>query len=227
MARTITVKGIGKVSAKPDYIVISLNLESRHADYGKAMELAADSIQNLNEALAAVGFEKQSVKTTNFNVRTDYSNERDRTGNYKRVFNGYVVTHNLKIEFDMNMQRLSATLASIADCLAHPQLSIAFTVKDATAINEEMLRSATANARRKAEILCDASGVILGSLIAIDYNWGELNVYSNTEYCLAEECLAPPMGAKSIDIEPDDIDVSDTATFVWEIQQAEKEISHG
>ena len=113
MARTITVKGIGKVSAKPDYIVISLNLESRHADYGKAMELAADSIQNLNEALAAVGFEKQSVKTTNFNVRTDYSNERDRTGNYKRVFNGYVVTHNLKIEFDMN-----ATVVSYAclDC---------------------------------------------------------------------------------------------------------------
>ena len=34
------------------------------------------------------------------------------------------------------------------------------------------------------------------------------------------ECLAAPMMAKcaEIDMEPDDIDVSDTATFVWEIK---------
>ena len=44
-------------------------------------------------------------------------------------------------------------------------------MKDATAINEEMLRSATANAKKKAEILCEASGVTMGDLIAIDYNW--------------------------------------------------------
>lgn len=105
-------------------------------------------------------------------------------------------------------------------CLAHPQLSITFTVKDSTAINEEMLRSATANAKRKAEILCDASGMELGALLSIDYNWGELNVYSNTRYDMEEECLAAPMMAKcaEIDMEPDDIDVSDTATFVWEIK---------
>ena len=35
-------------------------------------------------------------------------------------------------------------------------------MKDATAINEEMLRSVALNARRKAEILCEASDVKLG-----------------------------------------------------------------
>lgn len=33
MARTITVKGIGKVSAKPDYVVFSMTLKSKHKDY--------------------------------------------------------------------------------------------------------------------------------------------------------------------------------------------------
>ena len=42
MARTITVKGIGKVSAKPDYVVFSMTLESKHKDYDKAMDMAAD-----------------------------------------------------------------------------------------------------------------------------------------------------------------------------------------
>lgn len=221
MPKTITVKGIGRASTKPDYVVISMNLESRDMEYGKAMELAGEHIHSLNDVLSKVGFEKDAVKTTNFNVRTDYDNERDQRGNYKRIFRGYVVTHSLRLEFDFNMARLSEALSAIADCLSHPQLSIAFTVKDATEINEEMLRSAAANARRKAEILCKASGVSLGSLIAIDYNWGELDIVSSTSYSMADECLAAPMMAKSIDIEPEDIDVTDTATFVWEIGQEE------
>ena len=216
MARTITVKGIGKASAKPDYVVLSMTLEAKHKDYQSAMDMAAEQIQYINDTLTATGFEKGSVKTTNFNVRTDYDRIKDRYGNYESVFRGYEVTHYLKLAFDFDMGRLSRTLSAIAGCLSHPQLSIAFTVKDATAINEEMLRSATINAKRKAEILCEASGAKLGNLIAIDYNWGELDIYSHTRFDCCEEALAP-MKACSIDIDPDDIDVSDTATFVWEL----------
>ena len=140
MARTITVKGIGKASAKPDYVVFSMTLESKHKDYDKAMDMAADHIQQLNETLCGIGFEKDSVKTTNFSVRTDYDRVKDRNGNYQSVFRGYEVTHNLKLAFDFDMGRLSQALSTIAGCLSHPQLSVAFTVKDATAINEEMLR---------------------------------------------------------------------------------------
>ena len=147
MARTITVKGIGRVSAKPDYVVLSMTLESKHIDYDKAMAMAATHIQHLNETLCSIGFEKGAVKTTNFNVRTDYGRVKDRNGNYTSVFNGYEVTHNLKLSFDFDTDRLSQALSAIAGCLSHPQLSVAFTVKDATAINEEMLRSATANAK--------------------------------------------------------------------------------
>lgn len=217
MPRTITVKGIGRATAKPDTVVISMSLDSRAMDYDKAMEIASVNIQDINRTLVDTGFEKDAVKTTNFNVRTDYSSVKDRNGNYHQEFRGYVVSHNLKLEFDFDVKRLSQALCAIARCQSHPQLSISFVVKDAAAVNEEMLRSATANARKKAEILCDASGVELGKLLSIDYNWGELNVYSDTKYSLAEDCLAAPMMAGSIDIEPDDIDVSDTATFVWEI----------
>lgn len=54
MARTIAVKGIGKVSAKPDYVVFSMTLESKHKDYDKTMDMAADHIQQLNETLCGV-----------------------------------------------------------------------------------------------------------------------------------------------------------------------------
>ena len=219
MSRTITVKGIGKVLVRPDYVVLSMDLVSQDMNYDTAMEFAAKNIERLNESLMGVGFEKESVKTTNFNVDTDYDGEHQKDGSYKRIFKGYVVRHNLKVSFDFDSKRLSNALSAVGICLAHPQLSVAFTVKDSTSINEEMLKSATENAKRKAEILCKASGVELGSLLTIDYNWGELNIYSDTRYDIADECLASPMiNASAIEIEPDDIDVSDTATFVWEMK---------
>ena len=219
MPRTITVKGMGNVKAAPDYIVISMNLESQNNNYDETMELAAKQIDYLNISLEAIGFEKESVKTTNFNVRTDYDSVKDKNGNYKRNFNGYICSHRLKVEFDFDTKRLAQTLYAISKCLATPELSIAFTVKDPSAVNKELLRSASINAKEKAQILCEASNVELGTLISIDYNWGVLNIISHTDYMLEEKCMSMPMGAMSdMEIEPDDIEVSDTATFVWEIK---------
>lgn len=219
MPRTITVKGMGNVKTAPDYVVVSMNLEAQGMEYEETMEQAAQQIDYLNTSLEAVGFEKKSVKTTNFNVRTAYESVKDKNGNYKSVFNGYVCSHRLKVEFDFDTKCLAQTLSAISKSLAKPELSISFTVKDPSAVNKELLRSATINAREKAEILCEASGVELGDLLTIDYNWGELNIVSCTGYMLEERVMAMPMRAMAdMDIQPDDIDVSDTATFVWEIK---------
>ncbi len=68
----------------------------------------------------------------------------------------------------------------------------------------------------KAEILAKASGVSLGDLISIEYNWGELHLYSQTSYALRENQITID-SLSSPDIVPDDIAVSDTVSFVWEI----------
>jgi len=219
MPRTITVKGMGRVTTSPDCVVISMSLMAQDNDYEETMELAAKKIEYLNASLEEIGFEKKSVKTTNFNVRTDYERVKDRSGNYKSVFNGYICSHRLKVEFDFDTKRLAQTLYAISKCLAEPELSISFTVKDPSAVNKELLKSATINAKEKAQTLCEASGVELSQLLSIDYNWGELNIVSHTDYMLEEKCMAMPVGGLAdIEIEPDDIDVSDTATFVWEIK---------
>lgn len=218
MNRTITVKGIGKASAKVDYVEVSMTLESLHEEYDTSMQIAASQIDEINQAMSAIGFEKGSVKTANFNVRTEYENIRNKNGDYKSVFVGYEVTHNLKLAFDFDTAKLAQVLTAVSKCVCHPKLSIHFTVKDATAINEEMLRTATANARRKAEILCESSAVTLGELIAIDYNWGELDIYSHTSYNCCEDAMPMMRCAPTMEFDPEDIDISDTVTFVWEIK---------
>ena len=214
--RTITVKGIGAVSVNPDLIVLRLSMETAEYEYDAAMKAAAEKIDFLNKALEAAGFEKKSAKTADFRVRADYDRLNDGKGNYTSVFMGYKCRHELKIEFDFDTKRLAKALSEISKCIAKPEISIDFTVKDSSAVSGELLKAAVKNAREKAEILCAASGAKLGELLSIDYNWGELHLYSATDYDVEGKCMM--LGAADdMDIEPEEIKARDTATFEWEI----------
>ncbi len=220
MARTITVKGSGSVSVKPDYVILNNTLESHNLAYDKAMVLASEQISALSDSLDAADFAKEDLKTTDFKVNTDYERVKNKDGNYRSVFNGYDVIHHLKLGFDFDTKRLSEAIAAIAGCIAHPEVKIRFTVKEPTRVSEDLLCSATENAHGKAEVICRASGVSLGQLVRINYNWGELDIYSHTNYDIGEYAagvLASPIMEAGIDFEPEDIKVGDTVTFEWEI----------
>lgn len=218
MTRTITVKGIGSVSVKPDQVVLTLSLESKDLDYNKAMSVASKQIEQLHQAVEMVGFDKESLKTSNFNVRTLYERVKDKGDNYKNVFDGYVVEHSLKLAFDLEAQRLAEVLSSISACYARPEMNIAFTVKNPSGVHELLLQDAARNAMKKADALIGALGVHLGQLLTVDYNWSEINVFSQTRF---EKCTFKCNDYNrdfDANITPEDIDINDTATFVWEIQ---------
>lgn len=221
MERTIVVKGVGKACTAPDSIVITMDLKTLDKDYQTALKLGIKKIDELTGSLVNAGFDKKDIKTTDFDVSTKYDSHRAKDGTYYDTFAGYEVSHSLKLQFDFDTKKLAKALGAIGTSEASPMFKIRFTVKDPSAVSEEMLKSATENARRKAEILCAASGEELGNLLSINYNWGEINVYSNTRYDLDAVCAPKAVlcsCVEDIDIEPDDIETSDSATFVWEIK---------
>ena len=79
--RTITVKGTGNVSARPDYIILTLNIEALSETYDCAMSEAAERIEKMQGAAVRVGYHKEDLKTTSFDVQTRYENVKDRQGN--------------------------------------------------------------------------------------------------------------------------------------------------
>ena len=139
MTRTITVKGIGSTSVKPDQVVLTLSLESKDLDYRKAMSVASKQSGQLHQSIEMVGFDIESLKTSNFNVRTSYERIKDKADNYKNVFDGYVVEHSLKLAFDLEAQRLAEVLSTISACHASPDINIAFTVKYPSEVHDLLL----------------------------------------------------------------------------------------
>lgn len=216
MNRTITVKGIGKASAKPDLIILHMTLRVIDPVYEQSMEHMASSMNHLQRAVGQAGFAKEQLKTTSFEIDVEYENERDSLGNYTRVFKGYSCTHGLKLEFDLDITRLAGLFGHLAACTAKPEYSIAFAVKDRSTIGSDVLKTAVKDASTKAAILAEASGARLGQLLSIDYSWTELRFESDTrlgdQHLVCCDTMMP-----MVDIEPEDVRVKDTVTFVWEL----------
>lgn len=218
MHKLITVKGTGKISLRPDTTEITMTLRTTNKVYEDSMNESATILKGLKSALKEIGFDEKSLKTTNFNVFSEYDSVQDEKGIYKRVFTGYSCVHALKLEFDFDTDRLSQVLSAISYCIANPEVDIRFTVKDKDSATDEILKNAAINARHKAEILAAASGVKLDKLVSIDYNWNDVNFYSNTTYGMERKCMMANDTA-GMSINPDNIEISDTVTFVWEIDK--------
>ena len=217
--RTIRVTGKGQIKVRPDMTRITMSLEGLYKDYNETLRLSSQDTETLTDILSGFGFERSDLKTLNFSVDTEYESYKDRDGSYKQRFTGYRYRHMLKVEFDSDNERLGKILYALANGNVRPEFRISYTVKDPEATKNTLLGKTVKDAREKASVLTEAAGIGLKDIPSIDYSWGEIDF----EYrpmnggILAERCMAEPTAAYSLDIEPDDIEVSDTVTVVWEI----------
>lgn len=215
--RTLTVKGSGSLKTPPDLIAINMTLTTTSMDYGETTGRAAKEVEAIRNAVVAAGHSGKALKTTNFNIKTEYESIQDRAGNWREKFKGYTCTHNLKLEFDLDMKRLGETIAAISQSQTTPNYSILFSIKDKTAVETEILKRAVANATEKAAILAKANGVSLLGIKHIDYSWNEIRLYSDTKLYETGAIVRRSLYS-SMDIQPEDVEVNDTVTIVWEIQ---------
>lgn len=211
----IHIRGIGHAEQVPDLVILSLILSAQNKDYSAALKIGSQQIEMLRESIVEAGFKADDLKTTKFNVEAKYEREEYKDGTTKRFREfliGFECRHDLKLSFDFDNYRLNAAVDAVGKCLAQPKISIAFTIKDADAFNDKILESAARDARRKAEILCAASGVKLGKLVEINYSWTEIEI----NRALCQEYAASEKN--SFDIAPEEIKASDTVDFLWEIE---------
>ena len=207
--RTIRVTGKGQIKVKPDMARITITLSGLYKDYGETLRRSSDDTEALKDVLSGFGFARSDLKTLSFRVDTEYENYRDGNNDYRRRFVGYRFNHVTKVEFASDNDRLGRVLYALAACPVRPESA-----------KNLLLGKAVADAKEKAAVLSGAAGVALKEIQSIDYSWGEIDF----EYrpmngaLLAEKCLAEPMDASyDMDIEPDDIEASDTVTVIWEI----------
>lgn len=217
--RTIRVTGKGQIKVKPDMTRITITLEGMYPDYAETLRHSSEDTDSLKDVLAAFGFERTDLKTLSFNVDTEYESYKDHD-TYKQRFVGYRFRHLLKVEFDSDNERLGKILFALGNCDLNPEFRISYTVKNPEAAKNELLGRAVKDAKEKAAVITAASGVTLKDIQNIDYSWGEIEFEVSPMNQLMKSCAPVVACADSsydLDIEPDDIEIADTVTVVWEI----------
>ena len=217
--KTIRITGRGQLRVTPDKTRVLIALNDVCEEYAKALEKASEERQALQGVVREFGFADSDLKTLSFNVDPEYEGYQE-DGIYKQKFKGYRYYHQLKLEFPSDNDRLGKVVFALAQSGLKPEFHIGFFASDPESVRNRLLADAMADAKEKALALTKAAGVGLKDIQSIDYAKADLEVSVNT--------LRMPAMAKGLlceescdgfdmDIQPDDVELNDTVTVIWEI----------
>ena len=154
MAETkITVSGTSEVRVSADTAVISLGVSARDKDVLKAQQKVNETIAAIRAALTGQGLKEENINTEFINIYAvyDYQNDREQLAAYNASS-----TLAVKVtEMESVGSLIDAAFAAGANTLN----GISFSASDTEDAKAEALKSAAEDAKKKAEILAQASGL--------------------------------------------------------------------
>ena len=164
----ITVSGTGEVRVSADTAVISLGVNARDKDVLKAQQKVNETIAAIRTALVDKGVKEENINTDFINIYPlyDYSGDQEQ-------LSAYNASSTLAIKVT-DMESVGALIDVCFAAGANTLNGISFSASDTEKAKTEAMKKAVADAKKKAEILAEASGLKISSIEIIS----EGGVYS-------------------------------------------------
>jgi len=176
----ITVNGTGEVRVSADTAIISLGVNARDKDVLKAQQKVNETIVAIRTALIEQGVKEENINTDFINIYPlyDYSNDQEQLAAYN-------ASSTLAIKVT-DMESVGALIDVCFAAGANTLNGISFSASDTEEAKTEAMKKAVTDAKKKAEILAEASGLKItgieiiseGGVYSYQNNVG--NVYSRT-----------------------------------------------
>ncbi|MBQ1257542.1 MAG: SIMPL domain-containing protein [Clostridia bacterium] len=161
----ITVSGSGTTLVNADYAMVTLGVVHMEADVLKAQEKVNSAINSIRAALIENGIEKENINTdqVRINARYDYS------GSVEKIV-GYSASSYLVIRTD-DMENVGSVIDVAFNAGANTLDGIEFFAENTEGAREESLTFAVTDARKKAEIIAKASGLVITGIDTISESY--------------------------------------------------------
>ena len=160
---TITVMGDGQVAVEPDLAHVRVGVTTDAGTAAEALASNSAAMQQVMDRIESEGVEPRDIQTSTLELGPRYSNRGGETPQVE----GYTARNVLTVRV-RDLDRLGAILDAAASDGANTFEGISFGLAEPDPVNDEALRLAVADARRKAELLADEAGVALGAVRSID-----------------------------------------------------------
>lgn len=171
----LNVTGQASLSVQPEKTIISYSIVSTKDSYNEAIDGMNFRIDALTQSLVKIGFKKEEIKTSNFNI---HQNRKYRQGEAKGL--EYTASQTLEIKFDYSTKRLLEVLNKTASDDSAPSVSIAFGMSDEqeVRVKKQLIKMAVADAKDKADVLAESTGYKISGIKEINYG-GSSNMPRN------------------------------------------------
>lgn len=164
--RRMTLTGVGEIFVVPDMAMVTLGVSNINKTASDAMRANTTSMKSVFDALKDAGIEPRDIQTTQLSLNPRW--DRKTSNNAPRVI-GYEAVNTVTVRV-----RALNTVGTVLDVLSQAGANrinrISFGIQEPRPHQDEARKRAVADARTKAELYAQASGVELGAVISISEN---------------------------------------------------------
>jgi uncharacterized protein YggE len=173
---TISVSGIGKISAAPDVAEISMGVQTQSSTAREALATNSEAMSALIDSLKKQGVAAKDVQTTQIQISPQYSQPPQPRpgadgGEFIPRVVGYRVVNMVQVTA-RDVSRLGAVLDAVVQAGANQMHGISFRFHQPEKLLDEARKRAMADAKHKAELLAGEAGVVLGAPRSIHESTG-------------------------------------------------------
>jgi uncharacterized protein YggE len=210
---TLFVSGSATASDNPDKVTISFSIETESLSALTSQQENARITADVRAALIAKGLDSDSITTTSYYLGqlTEYNSV---TRKYESK--GFKTTHSIKVELS-EISRAGEIIDAAVSAGANRVSSVYFGLSASKTedLRMDSLKSASENAREKAEAIAEGLGVTITRLISVSEGYSYTPVYRS----YAMDATVAEGGGSSVptEITPGDISVSSYVNAVFEI----------
>ncbi|MCS7116188.1 MAG: SIMPL domain-containing protein [Nitrososphaerales archaeon] len=154
--RTISTSGIGIVSIRPDTVSISIGVDTQASTAQEALRMNSEIMNRVIINLRQLGVEDREIKTTQLSLQPQYIYPQNK----EPILIGYKVSNTITITTQL-LERAGLIIDRAITSGANRLGNIYFTISDdkQRELKNEAIRMAIEDAKRKAEIIANASNV--------------------------------------------------------------------
>lgn len=168
--RLIAVTGTGEIAVNPDRAIVNMGIEDRNLVLDEAREEVNRTTRKVLDLAKSLGIDDKYVSTTGANINPEYRYDNDRS---VRRLTGYRVFRNVSIDL-RDLDKLGRLIEGAVDLGINQVSPPSMTLVDRSTAEDDALKAAADDARRKAKLLAETLGVKVGpvhSLTAISNNF--------------------------------------------------------
>lgn len=164
---TITISGMGKVSAKPDLANIDTGIYSEGPTVASVQQDSTKKMNAITAALKAMGIEDRDLQTSGYNLqpKIDWSNG-------KQSIIGYTLSQTLNVKVRA-LDKAGDVIQKVVDLGANQISGVQFTIDDPVSLQDEARMKAIRDAEKKAKQLADATGLHIVKIVTFSENGGD------------------------------------------------------